>query len=298
MRVLHLFNWRLKDVESELEKISEQGFDAIQINPIQPLKEDGLRQWWMSYQPTAFSIGNFFGSKEDLRKLCFEAERYGIKIIADVVCNHMAQENNGGLHPHEKVDPKIRNRSDFWRETKNIENWNDRYQVTHYCMGLPGLNLNNHDLQDIIIDFLNDLIDCGVAGFRFDAAKHIALPEEGCDFWPRVIYCLKKYGIIVYGEVLFTEKDLVEKYSPYIGVLTNNGGPNGNRVIFFEESHDSYYDFGYTKDVDSMEIARRYRNLANNYDNTMFYARPFDETWKSDIVKQGNKAGIKHYAYI
>ena len=36
MRVLHLFNWRLEDVEKELGKISEQGFDAVQINPIQP----------------------------------------------------------------------------------------------------------------------------------------------------------------------------------------------------------------------------------------------------------------------
>jgi len=297
MRVLHFFNWRLEDVEKELEKISEQGFDAIQINPIQPLKEDGVRQWWMSYQPIGFSIGNYFGSKDDLKRLCCEAEKYGIKIIADVVCNHMAQENNGGLHPHEKVDAKLRDRSDFWREAKNIENWNDRYQVTHYCMGLPGLNLNNHDLQDIIIDFLNELIDCGVDGFRFDAAKHIALPEEGCDFWPRVIYCLKKYGMIVYGEVLFTQKDLVEKYSQYVGVLTNNGGPSGNRVIFFEESHDSYYDFGYTKNVDSIEIAKRYRNLANNYDNTLFYARPFDETWKADVVRQGNETGIKRYAY-
>ena len=298
MRVLHLFNWRLEDIEKELWKISEQGFDAIQINPIQPLKEEGLKQWWMSYQVTGFSIGNYFGLKEDLIRLCLQAEKCGIKIIADVVCNHMAQDSNGGLFPHEKVDWKIRNRSDFWREARNIENYQDRYQVTHYCMGLPGLNLGNHDLQDIIIDFLNELIDCGVAGFRFDAAKHIALPEEGCDFWPRVIYCLKKYGIIVYGEILFTENQLVDKYSQFIGVLTNNGGPNGNRVIFFEESHDSYYDFKYTRDIDSMEIARRYQSLANNYDNTLFYARPFDETWKSEVVKQANRAGIKHYAYI
>ena len=59
-------------------------------------------------------------------------------------------------------------------------------------MGLPGLDLSNYDLQGIIIDYLNELIDCGVNGFRFDAAKSIALPYEGCVFWPRVIYLLKK----------------------------------------------------------------------------------------------------------
>ena len=297
MRVLHLFNWRLEDVEKELEKISEQGFDAIQINPIQPLKEDGVRQWWMSYQPIGFSIGNYFGSKDDLTKLCYEAEKYNIKIIADVVCNHMAAKNDDALHPHEKVDPKIRDRSDFWKEAKNVENWKDRYQVTHYCMGLPGLNVAQHKLQDIIIDFLNELIDCGVSGFRFDAAKSIGLPEEGYDFWPRVIYCLKKYGLIVYGEVIFSEKELIDKYCQYIGVLTNCDGSNRDRIVSFVESHDSNLDFGYTKNIDSRQIARDYRNLANYYDNTLFYARPFDDTWKTDIVRQANKVGIKQYAY-
>ena len=297
MRVLHLFNWRLEDVKNELEKISEQGFNAIQINPIQPLKEDGLREWWMSYQPTGFSIGNYFGSKVDLKKLCFDAEKYNIRIIADVVCNHMAAKNDDALHPHEKVDSNLRDRSDFWKEARNVENWKDRYQVTHYCMGLPGLNVAEHDLQDMIINFLNELIDCGVSGFRFDAAKSIGLPEEGYDFWPRVIYCLKKYGLIVYGEVIFSEKDLIDKYCQYIGVLTNCEGSNRDRIVSFVESHDSNLDFGYTKTVDSCQIAREYRNLANYYENTLFYARPFDDTWKTDIVRQANNVGIKQYAY-
>ena len=123
------------------------------------------------------------------------------------------------------------------------------------------------------------------------------LYEVITDFWPRVIYCLKKYGLIVYGEVIFSEKELIDRYCQYIGVLTNCDGSNRNRIVSFVESHDSYYDFGYTKNIDSAEIARNYRNLVNYYDNTLFYARPFDETWKTDIIKQANKVGIKQYAY-
>ena len=48
MRIMQCFNWRLKDIIPNLEQIKEQGFDAIQINPIQRLKEDGLKEWWMS----------------------------------------------------------------------------------------------------------------------------------------------------------------------------------------------------------------------------------------------------------
>ena len=70
MRILHLLNWRLKDVLKVLDKVKEQGFQAIQINPLQPLKEDGFDNWWLSYQPCGFSIGNQYGSKDDLKYSC------------------------------------------------------------------------------------------------------------------------------------------------------------------------------------------------------------------------------------
>ena len=69
MRIVQCFNWRLIDIIPNLRLIKEQEFDAVQINPIQPLKEDGLKEWWMSYQPIAFKIGNFFGTKEELKLL-------------------------------------------------------------------------------------------------------------------------------------------------------------------------------------------------------------------------------------
>ena len=63
MRILHLFNWKLEDIYGELENISSQGFDTIQINPIQPLKNEFDNAWWQSYQPIDFSVGNRFGTK-------------------------------------------------------------------------------------------------------------------------------------------------------------------------------------------------------------------------------------------
>ena len=92
MRILHCFNWKLIDIIPNLERIKDQGFDAIQINPIQPLKEDGVQEWWMSYQPISFKIGNYFGTKEDLKLLCGEASKYDIRIFADVVINHMGAD--------------------------------------------------------------------------------------------------------------------------------------------------------------------------------------------------------------
>jgi len=305
MRVLHLLGWKLCDIESNLEEISEQGFDGIQINPIQPLKDENRDEWWMSYQPIDFSIGNKYGSKEDLVRLCSKAREYNITIICDVVCNHMG--NNGedsynSLIPNDKVSKRLTERNDFWKERRNITDWNDRYQVTHYCMGLPGLNLANHDLQDIIIEFLRELIDCGVDGFRFDAAKSIALPnenikygwnEDSCDFWPRVIYSLNKWGLTLYGEVIFSNEELVKEYQKYLCVLTDSFCENRDKTFNYIESHDSYLGMGYTRFKSSLEVAIDYKNRALNYDNTLFYARPFDDTWKSNIIKEANMCNIK-----
>ena len=61
--------------------MKEQGFDAIQISPIQPLKEEGQIPWYLLYQPINFSIGNQYGSREELIKLCKESKENNIKII-------------------------------------------------------------------------------------------------------------------------------------------------------------------------------------------------------------------------
>jgi len=298
MRIIHMFNWNLCDIKKELETIYYQGFDAIQINPIQPLKDEESNEWWMSYQPCGFIIGNHYGTKEDLCELCEEAAKYDIKIIADVICNHVAGCDDGFLFPHEKVDKKLVAHGDYFKEFRNINNWNDRYEVTHYCLGLPGLNVYNHNIQDIIIDFLNELIDCGIGGFRFDAAKNIALPEEGCDFWPRVIYCLKKYDLFLYGEIIFESQELIKKYNEYVNVITNSDGYNRDKIVKYIENHDSYLEFGYTKNLTSEQISNQYIELSKNYPHTMYYTRPFDDEWKSERIRIANCGYQKVYKKI
>ncbi|MDD2434755.1 MAG: alpha-amylase family glycosyl hydrolase [Bacilli bacterium] len=299
MRILHLLNWKLNDIINELEQINNQGFNAVQINPIQPLKEDNYSNWWLSYQPCGFRIGNQYGSKEDLIRLCECANNYNIRIIADVICNHMAGSNDNQIKPHDQVDEILKNNPQFWKEPKNIDDWDNRYQVINYCIGnLPGLQLQNHDLQNIIINFLNELIDCGVSGFRFDAAKSIALPQENCDFWTRVIYHLKKYDIFLYGEVIFADQELLYNYSRYINITTNSDYNDKSLKVAYIENHDSYFEFKYTMHKSPDDINNEYRYLTEEYVHTLYYARPYSDAWKNDIVKKANqprgKVLIKH----
>lgn len=300
MRILHLFNWNLNNVIEELEEIKGQGFDAVQINPLQPIREDHSGKWWMSYQPIGFRIGNEYGTKDDLIRLCDLAEDYDLKIIADVIINHMAEDGRGVLNPADNVDPILKNNSEYWKELRPIYNWGDRFEVTHYCLGLPGLNVDNKDIQFMIANYLNELIDCGVGGFRFDAAKCIALPSEGCYFWPNVLNNLKSPDLFNYGEVIFAGNELIDDYSKYMNVLTNTGWSYRakDKLVTFVENHDSFLEFGYTKMKSGDDINTEYLGLAQDYDNTIYYARPYDESWKKDMVRAANEINKKSYARV
>ena len=71
-------------------------------------------------------------------------------------------------------------------------------------------------------------------------------------------------------------------------VLTNTLSRNRNSVVVFAESHDSYYEFSYTKDKSSKEITEEYKNLVHNYPNTIYFARSFDDEWQSQDIKEAH----------
>ena len=246
----------------------------------------------MSYQPISFDVGNYFGSKEELEYLCYVCKELGILPFQDVVINHMGSSVNDNFEPHERVDEKLRNNPDYWRIKKPVNNWNNRDEVIHNCINLPGLNVYNQDVEDMIVDFLNRLVDLGIEGFRFDAAKSIGLPSEGYRFWPNIIYRLKKYGLFLYGEVIFEEnRNILDEYARYMHVLGNYDTSNPDSMVKFVESHDSFLSddrMGYTKYTKDQDIIANYKSLVNYYNNTLFYVRPFNDTWKSEEIKAAN----------
>ena len=291
----------LNELLYDLDDIASQGFDCIQINPIQPLKENKRYPWWLSYQPVDFSIGNWVGSRDDLIRFCHEAEKRNIKVIADVVCNHLAQDKPGSLNPHPNVPEKFKNNPYYWKEKKEVKNWNSRYEVINYCMGLPGLNLNHPEVKNEIFNFLDDLVRCGVGGFRFDAAKSIGLPEEGVHFWDEISrrYCHGDF--IVYGEVIFGSTELIDAYSKYIMVLTNEyHGTKHDRIVNFAESHDTFLsddDLGYTKSRSNEDIAWDYYNRSKYFDNMLCYDRPWSKEASKYAWKLTKHSGVPFVQY-
>ena len=166
--------------------------------------------------------------------------------------------------------PEYLRQDAYWHDiTTNITSWEDRYNMTQYCLeGLPDLNTANDDVQGYVLDFLKECVDIGVDGFRFDMAKSIETPSDhvafASDFWPTVVGGIQEYAggdLYVYGEVLDDPKIAISAYTEYVSVTDNVWGntlrnnivsgtaaltegyykaADASNLVIWAESHDTY----------------------------------------------------------
>lgn len=327
--ILHAWNWSYNTIRVNLKNIAEAGFSTVQTSPVQqPKSYNGSSSvkntWWKLYQPVSFTVGDgWLGSKEDLTILCQEAENYGIKIICDIVVNHMANINDFvGYYPEiEEYESEIYNNTDkyFHPYTKDGEDFGtsdtDIEALTQGSLsGLPDLNTSNEYVQERVLSLLKECVDCGVSGFRFDAAKHIETPDDGAfasNFWPNVLdpttqYAKEKYNrdMYYYGEILNTPGSgrKISSYTKYMSVTDsglsgsifnrmNSKNENllidalqeysnnltADKAVLWVESHDTYMDNSNPIKDNSPKLSRGWGVVANRLDATaLYFARPGD----------------------
>ena len=251
--VLHCFDWSYNNIKANLKAIADAGYTAVQTSPVQKPKDyssswtDQGGQWWKLYQPITISVadgGTWLGTKSELKALCTEADKYGIKVIVDIVANHMADnglKRNGMDNVSSQVESEIRNNSNYWHlEDIHADDDNNRYHVTHGAIDLPDLNTGNSYIQNRYKQLCIDCINLGVDGFRFDAAKHIELPNEngGSNFWPTVINGSKgsRTDLYYYGEILNYAGTDINNYTQYMSVTDNK---SGDRALVCTNNGDS-----------------------------------------------------------
>lgn len=314
--ILHCFCWDFKTIENSLEDIAAAGFSTIQTSPINEclVGENGGMQlygdgkWYYHFQPTDFTIGNYqLGTRDEFKSMCKKADEYGIKVIVDTVPNHTTPAtesvNQNLLDAVGGLDKLYHKNSD-----KDITNWGDRLQCTTYKMGgLPDINTENKDFQDYYIKYVNDCIECGADGFRYDCAKHIALSDDPTEtkgvknnFWKRVTTEIKDAKrIFNYGEVLQGDNDRIADYIKTIGATTASalGGSIRSAItssnlyaslvkefqvggssdcVTWVESHDNYINDGNWAQMDNKQIILGYAILAARAKGTpLFFDRPY-----------------------
>ncbi len=278
--ILHAFNWYFNDVKKYMKDIAEAGFTTVQVSPVQANKttiNSGLYacDWWVTYQPINFEVGNNYGTKADFKAMCEEADKYGIKIIVDVVANHMAQADGGTSGQiADNVIADLRDDPECWHQTsKNVSDTN-RYAMTQYTLsGIPDLNTSNEKVQSYVKGLIKECVDYGADGFRFDAAKHIELDTDpdlngvhyASDFWKNITSYAKeiKPDVFLYGEVLAPFGTASENYTKYMRITDsaygtkvanaagkgtnspslknyNVTGADASDLVLWVESHDNF----------------------------------------------------------
>jgi alpha-amylase len=325
--ILHAWNWSMAEIESHLEEIAIAGFSTVQISPMQPQKDFfGIATWgsawWKLYQPLAFSIAtenHSLGTKTDLISLTQAADAYGIKIIVDVVANHLAGGNSTTLNSSVLAyEPEIYNQG-LIRQDNGMAADTSVFTVTRGSLGdFPDLMTESVVVQERVLSLLKEYVDAGVDGFRFDAAKHIETPNDGSlasNFWPYVIDGVKTHAegkginnLYFYGEILNTvgPNRSFTDYTTYMSVTASNlsdtvrqaiiskngntlvsaaylSGVSASETVLWAESHDTYAS-NHTKSTPDSYITKTYVVHASRKDATsLYFARPQDNTFMGSI---------------
>ncbi|MCH5297973.1 MAG: starch-binding protein [Ruminococcus sp.] len=347
--ILHCWNWSYNNIKKYLPQIAEAGYTAVQTSPVTQPKDyywegvaygnvgipDGIGgtdgNWWKSYQPVTESLCDngytWYGTKAEFKSMCDEAEKYGIKVIVDIVANHMGnikgykigsvEEVMGDISPQvgQFWNPAMLTDSSYWHISTSWTHSSDgRFDVTQGNMGMPDLNTGDSKVQNMILNLLKECIDNGADGFRFDAAKHIETPADdpafASNFWDVVLdgatsyaKSTKNFTPYYYGEVLNRiDSNAAENYYlSKMSVTDNSTGDNirntlkyggiggaansgycgyahgqGNKVVLWAESHDTYMGGGSSYDCNDSTINKAWAIVASRKDSTGLYlARPY-----------------------
>lgn len=173
-----------ESIASECEFLGQAGIDWVLTSPPQEHIAGGA--WWTVYQPVSYQIEGRLGNRDQFAQMVQDCNSHGVDVIADAVINHMTAQDSGtgsaGTEFTKYEYPGLYQREDFHNcnltPSDEIQNYKDLSQVqTCELLGLSDLDQKSPKVQNQILGYLNDLISLGVAGFRIDAAKHMAAAD-------------------------------------------------------------------------------------------------------------------------
>ncbi len=184
----------LQGVIDRLGDLQEMGVGTIWLSPIFAMRTEkffghgAFHGYWVE---DFGRIEPRFGDEALLKALSDELHRRGMKLVLDIVLNHVAMDS-----------PRVRAQPDWFHGRGPLEDWNDPIQLTtHDVHGLPDLDQSNPEVyDDLLKTSLKWIALARPDGFRLDAVKHISN-----DFWARyngAILEATSPDFLLLGEVL------------------------------------------------------------------------------------------------
>lgn len=263
---VHLFEWQWTDVAQECEQfLGPKGFTAVQVSP--PNEHIQGASWWTRYQPVSYILQSRSGTPAQFADMVSRCKAAGVDIYVDAVINHMAANSGvgtaGSSYDVNSLSYPIYSSNDFNAncDINQSDYANDAWRVRHCRLtGLPDLNTSDSTyVQPTIANYLNHLLDLGVAGFRLDASKHmdpsdIAAIESRLNGSPYVFQEVIDNG----GEAISSSEytgngDVTEfKYTSNLGNVFRNqrlsylstwgeswGFISSQQAVVFTDNHDN-----------------------------------------------------------
>lgn len=182
------FGGTLYGVAENLDHIASLGADCIWLSPIFPSPTTH------GYDTTDyFDVEARLGGRSALSELVDKAHSLGIRVILDLVCNHMSH-----LHPifQEAKD----DRGSKYRDWFVFDDSRIGYRTFFGVPSMPELNLENEDARDWMLEVAQYwLREFDVDGYRLDHAN-----GPGPSFWTDFTkVCVEeKEDVFCFGEVV------------------------------------------------------------------------------------------------
>jgi alpha-amylase len=183
--LVHLFEWRWDDVALECERVlGPAGFRAVQVSPPNEHRLVAGGPWWQRYEPVSYRLHSRSGDADAFADMVRRCAAAGVAVYADVVINHMTarRRDDDPLWGIGSAGSRFdfqhypdHGPGDFHQPYCEADNDTDRGNIQRCALsGRADLDTEADRVQNRIGAYLNALQDIGVAGFRIDAAKHLA----------------------------------------------------------------------------------------------------------------------------
>lgn len=191
------FGGDLQGIIEKLPYLQDLGVTVLYLNPIFEAHSNH-RYNTADYM----KIDPLLGTEDDLRLLCAEADKLGIKLILDGVFNHAGSDSiyfnkegryGGGGAFRDPASP--------YRGWFSFDEYPNRYQCWWGFTSLPNFNEENPGYSDYICGdggVLRKWLRAGIAGWRLDVADELPDP-----FLDKICTSVKEYDpqAAVIGEV-------------------------------------------------------------------------------------------------
>ena len=266
-------------IKDKLDYLKDLGVTALWLMPIHPTTT------YHGYDVTDYYNTNpEYGTLDDFKALCAAAEEKGIDIMIDMVINHTSDEHSW----FKKAMAGDSEYMDYYVFTTSPTNgilgswgqgiWhtvNGKKYCGYFSPSMPDLNYFNEKVKQEVINIGKFWIECGVDGFRLDAAQHFYGTNEYLGINYDDLYnikFLKTYceelrkidpDFYVTGEINVTTTSIVKNY--FLGIDSPLDFPIAQKVVGGAASNGDFY---YARNI--IKIYDQYREINQNFISAPF----------------------------